>query len=300
MSRAIVLSAILCVGVLSIALGAFQGQGTLRGEQGAKVVGLEKLKDNLYILKGGGGNTAVFITDLGVVVVDTKLEGWGQPVMNKIKTITSKPVTMLINTHSHGDHVGSNEFFGTAVEIVAQDKTRENMEKMEAFKGNKVNFLPKLMFKDKMALGSGKDKIELYYFGAGHTDGDAWVVFPALRVMHAGDMVASKQTPVIDRHNGGSGVSYPDTLTKAAATLKGAVDTIITGHDGMMTMADLEEYARFNSEFRDVVIDSFDHGLSVSEAVSRWKLPDQYKGYVAGDAQLVKDNAEQIFGEVAK
>jgi cyclase len=299
MKRAIVLSALLCVGALSIALGAFQGRGTGPGE-GPKVAELEKLKDNLYLLKGGGGNTAVFITDLGVVVVDTKLPGWGQPMMDKIKTITRKPVTTLINTHAHGDHTGSNEFFGTAVEIVAHDNTRGNMDKMESFGGNKVNFLPKLMFKEKMALGSGKDKIELYYFGAGHTNGDAWVVFPALRVMHAGDMFASKQPPLIDRNNGGSGIAYPDTLAKAAATVKNAVDTIITGHDGMMTMPDLEEYARFNNEFRDVVVDSFDHGLSVSETVNRWKLPDKYKGYVAGDAQRVKDNVEQIYGELAK
>ena len=80
-----------------------------------------------------------------------------------------------------------------------------------------------------MTIGSGKDRVDLYYFGAGHTGGDAWVVFPALRVMHAGESDRRKEPPVIDLENGGSGLAYPDTLAKAAATLKN-VDTIIPGH----------------------------------------------------------------------
>ena len=181
------------------AVGAARGRRALDRRRlsspaanGRKVVELQKLKDNLYLLSGGGGNSAAFITDLGVVLVDTKLAGWGQPLLDKLKTVTTKPVTTIINTHAHGDHTGSNEFFPTSVEIIAQENTRLNMDKLDAFKGVKVNYLPKLMFKEKMTIGSGKDRVDLYYFGAGHTGGDAWVVFPALRVMHAGDMLASR------------------------------------------------------------------------------------------------------------
>jgi cyclase len=304
MTRAMVLSALLSLGALSIAVGAVQGPGRGAGQpaaggaQAPRVVELEKVRNTLFLLKGGGGNTAVFITDLGVVVVDTKLAGWGQPMMDKIKTVTNKPVTTIINTHAHGDHTGSNEFFPTSVEIVAHENTRGNMDKLDAFKGAKVNFLPKLMFKEKMSLGAGKDKIELYYFGPGHTNGDAWVLFPALRVMHAGDIFAGKQVPRIDGGNGGSGLAYPDSLAKAAATIKN-VDAIITGHSGIMTMADLEEYSRFNRDFRDEAVDGFNHGLSVSEVVSRWKLPEKYKGYAAPTPERLKENVEQIFGELA-
>ena len=159
----------------------------------------------------------MFITDLGVVLVDTKLAGWGQPLMDKIKTVTTKPVTTIINTHTHGDHNGSND---SSARRSRSSRTRTpagTWTRWTAFKGSKVNFLPKLMFKDKMSLGAGKEKIELYYFGAGHTNGDAWVVFPALRVMHAGDLFAGKELPPIDGNNGGSGLAYPETLAKAAA-----------------------------------------------------------------------------------
>jgi glyoxylase-like metal-dependent hydrolase (beta-lactamase superfamily II) len=79
------------------------------GQQAPRVVEVEKLKDNLSVLRGegGGGNTAVFVMANGVAVVDTKKPGWGQPILAKIKELTPKPVTMIINTHTHGDHVSA-------------------------------------------------------------------------------------------------------------------------------------------------------------------------------------------------
>ena len=108
MKRRIILSSLLVVGGLSIAIAAQQ-------QQQPKTLEVTKLKDNLYVLKaltnGGGGNTSVFITANGVVVVDSKNPGWGQPILDKIKTLTDKPVTTLINTHTHGDHVSGNVEF---------------------------------------------------------------------------------------------------------------------------------------------------------------------------------------------
>src|SRR5262245_58939870 len=80
---------------------------------------IQKVRDNLYVITGGGGNTAAFITTKGVVIVDTKNPGWGERIMDKIRSVTDKPVTTIINTHTHGDHTGSNEYFSTSVEIVA-------------------------------------------------------------------------------------------------------------------------------------------------------------------------------------
>ena len=293
MKRAIVLSALIVVGALSLAAGSRAQPST-----GPKVVELQKLKDNLYLLSGGGGNSAAFITDLGVVLVDTKLAGWGQPLLDKLKTVTTKPVTTIINTHAHSDNTGNNEFFPTSVEIIAQENTRLNMDRLDAFKGAKVNYLPKLMFKEKMTIGSGKDRVDLYYYGAGHTGGDAWVVFPALRVMHAGDMLASKQPPAIDLENGGSGLAFPGTLAKAAAAVKN-VDMVIPGHGPLMTMKDVEEYAQFNRDFRDATVTGFNHGLSISEVADAWKVPDKYRGYTA-TPERVKANVLVIFSELTR
>ena len=76
-----------------------------------------KLKDNFYVITSSsptpretfsGGNVSVFITDAGVTLVDTKLANWGQALLDKLKTITPKPVTTIINTHTHGDHTGGD------------------------------------------------------------------------------------------------------------------------------------------------------------------------------------------------
>src|SRR5262245_8944318 len=216
MKREIVLGVLLAIGGLSISVAALQQPA---GGQQPRVVNVEKLKDNLYMMTGGGGNSAVFITTGGVVVVDTKNPGWGQPLLDKIKSVTDKPVTMIINTHTHGDHVSGNVEFPTTVEVVTQENTKKNMEAMRPatgiapapdapkniFKENGGRGMPKRTFKDKMTLGKGNDQIDLHYFGRGHTNGDAFVVFPALRVMHAGDIFSGKNIPLLDAINGGSG-----------------------------------------------------------------------------------------------
>jgi glyoxylase-like metal-dependent hydrolase (beta-lactamase superfamily II) len=112
MKRTLVLGAIVAVGALSMVTSAFQGPPAGGRQGGPNVAQIEKVKDNLYMITGGGGNTAAFITDGGVVIVDTKLANWGQAILDKVRTVSDKPVSLIINTHTHPDHTGSNEFFG--------------------------------------------------------------------------------------------------------------------------------------------------------------------------------------------
>ncbi len=303
MKRVIVLGVLIAAGALALAGIAYQGppggQGR-GGSQGPPVTEMQKVRDNLYMLTGGGGNTAAFITSGGVVVVDTKNAGWGQAILDKIRTVTDKPVTMIINTHTHGDHTGSNEFFGTTVEIVAHENTKANMARMDAFKGDKSKFLPGKTFKDKLTLLKGADQIDLYYFGPGHTSGDAWVVFKALRAMHAGDMFAGKNTPIIDTSNGGSAAEYGKTLAKAASTIKD-VDTIITGHSPLMTPPDLKEYAEFNNDFIVWVQSEIKAGKSVDDAAAEYKIPEKYKGYTINNFMGgIKGNIQTAYNELKK
>jgi cyclase len=307
MKRIVVLVALLAVGSLSLGLAAYQQPAA--GEK-PRVVEVEKLKDNLFVLKGGGGNTAVFVTTTGVVVVDTKNPGWGQPLLDKIKELTSKPVTTIINTHTHGDHVSGNVEFPETVDIITHENTKVNMDTMATpsgfkppanptniFKTNNGKGMPKRTFKDKMSVGTGNDQVELYYFGRGHTNGDAWVVFPSLRVMHAGDIFSGKNIPLLDANNGGSGVAIGDTLAKAADGMKN-IDTIITGHSTQMTMNDLREYAAFNREFLAAVQEAKKAGKSVDDLAASWTMPAKYAGYAAPQPDRLKSNIQVIFNEL--
>jgi glyoxylase-like metal-dependent hydrolase (beta-lactamase superfamily II) len=278
MKRALVLGVLVGFGVLSLTLTAQRGPQ----EQGPKVVEVDKIKDNLYVMKGGGGNSAVLVGAAGVVVVDTKNPGWGQPLLDQIKKVTDKPITLVINTHTHPDHVSGQLEFPATIEVVTHENTKTNMEKLADFKKpENAKALPKRTFKDRLSLLSGKDQLDLYYFGPGHTNGDAWVAFPALRVVHAGDIFAGKQVPLVDFGNGGSGVRYADTLAKAHGGIKNA-DTIITGHSPTtMTWADLKEYADFNREFLTWVQGEMKAGKTPQQAAAEYKVPEKYKGYSA-------------------
>src|SRR5204863_9433415 len=233
----------------------------------------------LYLLKGGGGNTAVFITANGVTVVDAKNPGWGKPILDKIKTITEKPVTMLINTHTHGDHVSGNVEFPATVDFVSQENTKANMEKMDIFKQNNGRGMTKRTFKDKMTLGKGADGVDLYFCGHGHTSGDACVVVPALRTVHAGDICANKGLPLIAGGNGGSVLHIHESLNKAYNGIKG-VDTIINGHTpANTTWADLKEFADFNHDSLTWAQQELKAGKTPAQAATEWKLPAKYTGY---------------------
>jgi glyoxylase-like metal-dependent hydrolase (beta-lactamase superfamily II) len=312
MRRWILLGLLVGGGALSLAFAATEQQAGGAGSQQSapRVVEVDKVRDNLFVLRGGGGNTAVFVRADGVVVVDTKNPGWGQPILDTIKELTNRPVTTIINTHTHGDHVSGNVEFPATVDIVTHENTRANMEEMAPasgfaqgqpqqtiFQQNAGRGLSKRTFNDRLTLGSGADLIELLYFGRGHTNGDALVVFPALRVMHAGDLFSGKNLPIIDANNGGSGVEYPETLARVHSSVKN-VETIITGHGTQMTMNDLLEYASFNRDFLNAVREAKQAGRTAEDFVSTWKIPEKYVGYAAPQPARLTSNAQTVFKEL--
>ena len=291
MKRIVVLGLLIAGGALVVACGM--------GAQG-NVAEIEQVKDNLYLITGGGGNTAAFVTDGGVVLVDTKNPGWGNAILDKVKTVTDTPVTMIINTHTHGDHVGSNIDLSQPVEVVAHMNTKTNMEKMEPFQTDSGRqYLPSRTYENRLSVLEGDDQIDLYYFGQGHTSGDSVVVFPSLGVAHTGDLFAWKGTPYIDTGNGGSGVAYPRTVLAAADTIQG-VDTVIPGHSPVMTWADFREFGEFNRDFLIAVERGKKEGKSAAEAAASLNLPARYADYAMsrGNLTSAEQNAEIIYAEL--
>ena len=201
--------------------------------------------------------------------------------------MTAKPVTMLINTHTHGDHVSGNVEFPASVDVVVQENTRTNMEKMPIFKEHKNAGMAKRTFKDRMTIGAGADQIDLYYFGPGHTNGDAWVVFPAHRILHSGDIFAGKSVPLIDTNNGGSMRQIPETLSRAYTGIKN-VDAIINGHTpAQTTWADLKEFVDFNRDLVAWMEAGLKAGKTPEQLAAEWKVPEKYKGYSPTVSQLM-------------
>src|SRR5262249_54108686 len=169
--------------------------------------------------------------------------------------------------------------------------------------GTKAKFLPKRRFKDRFSIFTGKDEIDLYYFGRGHTNGDAFVVFPGIKTMHVGDMFAWKALPYIDPDNGGSVIEHPQTLAKAISTLNKNIDTIISGHIPISSFKDLKEYAEFTQDFADYARDAMKAGKTVDQAAAEYKVPSKFKGYVASvspDSVNAKTNLQIAYDELKK
>ena len=304
MKRLMVLGILIGGGGLSLTLRAAQ-------QPAPKVVEVEKVKDNLYMMKGGGGNSAVFIAAEGVTVVDTKNPGWGQPLLEKIRSVTDKPVMRIINTHTHGDHVSGNVEFPETVDIVTHANTKLLMEQMNPvtglaapppgpniFQRNNGKGLPKRTFTDTMTIGSGNDRIDLFYFGRAHTGGDAFVLFRPLRVLHTGDAFHTRDLPIMDANNGGSGVEFAGTLAKAAAALSKDVDTIINGHNPTTTTpADLKTQSDFIADFVKFVQDAKKSGKTVDDVVKTWKTPANYAGYAAPTEARIRADAQVVWNE---
>jgi glyoxylase-like metal-dependent hydrolase (beta-lactamase superfamily II) len=288
MKRVFVLGAIVLGGGIGAAIVQAQqapaapAPGRGGGANFPPVSAIEMVAPSLYMIQGQGGNTAVWVMANGVALVDTKLANNGQAILDQVKSVTDKPITTIINTHTHGDHTGSNQFFPASVEIVSQENTAANMKKMPVFQeAANAHGLPDKTYKTSMTLFKGKEEVELRYFGAAHTNGDTFVVFKSARAMHAGDAFANKGQPLLDRNNGGSGVAYPDTLKKAARAIKN-VDLVITGHSPLMKWADFVAFGEFNQLFLDHARASLAANKTPEQAMMDFKLPAAFTGYNLG------------------
>jgi cyclase len=193
---------------------------------------IDRLRDTLFLVAGNGGNTAVFVRADGVVLVDTKIAHSGQRLLDLVRTVTDKPITHIVNTHAHFDHVGSNSFFPASVEVIAHENAAVPMARMDEFADAAARQgLPDRTFKDVLTLFADGEAIDLHYFGAAHTNNDVFVVFRGLGVMHAGDTFPGPNPVTRD---GGSAEAYPATMKRAAEAITG-VTTVIPGHGSVAT-----------------------------------------------------------------
>jgi glyoxylase-like metal-dependent hydrolase (beta-lactamase superfamily II) len=302
--RLIAASGILTIGILSALTAASQPAA----QKDRVRIQLLSSGAMLYLLYGAG-NSIALIRDEGVVLIDSKTSALAPAIVDAVALVTERPITTIINTHAHVDHTGGDIALPSVTDIIAHEHTRAAMQKMDAFSGRNAKFLPSKTVGDKMSLFDGRDRIDLYYFGPGHTNGDLVVVLPGHGIAYLGDLFALKAAaPVIDVANGGSGVAFPDTLDRALREIKG-VTRVVAGHDAgpppgaprsalgdVQSWTDLQEYADFNRAFLEAVRTAIAQGKSAAEAAATLSLPGKYAGY---DMRQAKANVEIIYRELA-
>ena len=240
------------VGLLALLLIALLGAYVRAqfGQEAAKL-DLVKLKDDLFVIHNDyvPGNTTALVTSEGVVLVDDKFEIDHANIMAQLKKVTNQPVKYVINTHFHGDHSGGNaKLQGLNAQVVASEAARQKMVE------TKMPGLPNVTLDNRLRLYLGGKRIEIYYLGRSHTNGDVVVLFPDHRVIAMGDMFTfGDATPqLVDYAGGGSAVEWTKTVDGA---LQLEFDSVVPGHGTVTNKQELRKFRESTVTLRTRVHD---------------------------------------------
>ena len=208
------------------------GQG-----RGAQPVQFKKISDRLYEITGGrGAQGGAYIGDNGVLIIDAKSDKQSvDQVIKGVRQITDKPIKYLVSTHSDGDHISGNRYFPATVTFVAHENCRKeyfhprrNGTTSEWERPELAPFVPSITFSDTMDIYLGSKKIELRYFGVGHTTGDIAVYFPEEKTAFIGDQIFLTRPQLIHSYKGGNSIEHVKTLTKMLQTID--AEKFCSGH----------------------------------------------------------------------
>ncbi|MBA6328519.1 MBL fold metallo-hydrolase [Colwellia sp. MB02u-6] len=193
----------------------------------------------VYMLQGPGGNIGVLATEQGLLLVDDKFAPLAEKIEAAMKGIEDKALKYIINTHYHGDHTGSNQFFSHKAPIFAHENVRSRLSSKT---DHAVESLPVVTYKDGITIYLADEEIQLTHLPSGHTDGDTYVYFKKANVLHTGDLFFEIGFPYIDLESGGSVKGY---LANVKYMLKNTPDdvVIIPGHGKLTDKSDMLAFA---------------------------------------------------------
>jgi glyoxylase-like metal-dependent hydrolase (beta-lactamase superfamily II) len=235
-----------------------------------------KLRNNISVLEGSGGNIAVLTGQDGKVLVDAGIGVSRAQMTNALTALGSDPVTHLINTHWHFDHADGNTWLHSAgAKIIAQNNTRKHLSGVQRVEDWDYNFLPlpasalpSEVFAKEHKLKLNGASIGLKYYGPAHTDGDISVTFAEANVVHVGDTFWNGIYPFIDYSTGGS---IDGTIAACEASLAVVNDDtiIIPGHGKPVSnKAELKEFRDMLAAIRDNVAKLKKAGKTRDETVA--------------------------------
>lgn len=289
---------------------------------------LKKLTESVYALYGEGGNVGFFVGPEAVTVVDSQYKELAPGIVEKIKSVTDKPIKFLINTHYHGDHVGGNEVFIKFAVIMAHDNARKRMlespqhilkeypklleeakrdnkpdhvkffeEQIEWAKKVKIEEIaaPVLTYNSELRIHAQGETIQVWHTPPAHTDGDSVIYFEKAKVLHMGDLLFYKVIPRIDVEGGGSAKGYLAAIDGVVKKVPSDV-TIIPGHGEVTDLVGVKVFVQYIQDLIDTAKKAKGAGKTKEQFLQEVDLP-QYKEWTGYDSRF-KQNAEAAYGEL--
>ena len=235
---------------------------------------VEKINDDLYVLRGVGGNTTVLNTDAGAVIIDSMtFKMQGSSIREKAEALTGKDVVLLINTHYHLDHTHGNPGFKPGIQIVSTERTLSHLKVLDAesWQGSAAKLLPNDTFSDRRQFKFGNKTITLIHPGRGHTDGDLVVLFEEDKTLIMGDLFFNQHYPNIDLEAGGSVQAWPATIDRA---LELDFDRVIPGHGDTTDRAGLIGFQNMISQLAEIGSSAAANKTSLEEVLNSSQLSE--------------------------
>jgi glyoxylase-like metal-dependent hydrolase (beta-lactamase superfamily II) len=235
-----------------------------------------KLRGNVSVLEGSGGNMAVLTGPDGKVLVDAGIRVSQPQISKALADLGADPVAHLINTHWHFDHADGNEWLHAAgAKIIAQENTRKYLQQVQRVEDWDYNFLPlgaggipDDVFASDRTLKLNGATLELKYYGPAHTDSDISVHFAEAGILHVADTFWNGIYPFIDYSTGGS-IDGMIAACEANLTVTTDETIIIPGHgQPVSNKAELKDFTDMLVAVRENVAALKKQGLSRDEVVA--------------------------------
>jgi len=208
----------------------------------AKGYRLQKFGGGLYMITDNQIQSMFLVYDQGVVVMDAP-QSYAAHIRQAIAEVSDRPITHLIYSHSHADHIGGAKTLGDIPTIIAHEETLRLLKR----DADPNRPLPTVTFKDNYILHVGEQVLELSYHGPGHVPGNIFIYAPKQRVLMVIDTVFPGWMPW---RRFAVSQDVLDEFARVEDVRKMDWDTVVGGHVTRVgTHADVEMQAEF---YRDI------------------------------------------------
>jgi glyoxylase-like metal-dependent hydrolase (beta-lactamase superfamily II) len=239
------------------------------------------LGEGLFLFTGDGGNVTAIVDDGSTLLIDSGIDSRVTELSQAILKATMRPVTQLVSTHWHFDHIGGNVYFGSeGVSIIAQENVKRRLSSVQdvLFVGLRdgpypPQALPGVTYSGSMTLHQGSQRLTLANYGSAHTDGDTVIYIAPANVVVVGDIFSNHFYPIIDLASGGSIGGMIRSLDQILAQTDEQTK-IVPGHGPVATRTDLLDYRDMLVQVRQRIQSLIAAGKTMDEAVAATPTKD--------------------------